>query len=262
MPRKFTKYQSTGEHTNIAIILAGGVGSRFGAVDSNGNRCPKQFVDVLGKPLIYYTISIFQSHPEIDCIEVVCVESHIDTLKTIVDSYNLDKVKWIVAGGKTFQESVYHGLINLNDKIDPNDNVIVQYGASPFTSNEIISDSIYVCNMKGNAISATDFYLLIGKKRLVESVKCPDNYAEGYIDRDGIACMNTPHSFKYGYIYDLYERASKSGLLEKVEPHTTSLMFAMGEKIYFSLGSQCNIKVTTQEDLELFKGYLMIKTSQ
>ena len=82
---------------NIAVILAGGVGSRVGA------GMPKQFVKILGKPVIVYTIEAFQKHEDIDAIEVVCVKSHIDYMKELVDTYGLSKVKWITEGGADFQ---------------------------------------------------------------------------------------------------------------------------------------------------------------
>ena len=95
---------------NIAVILAGGVGSRVGA------GMPKQFVKILGKPVIVYTIEAFQKHEDIDAIEVVCVKSHIDYMKELVDTYGLSKVKWITEGGADFQGSVLNGINNLQDK--------------------------------------------------------------------------------------------------------------------------------------------------
>ena len=140
---------------NIPIILAGGVGSRLGADK------PKQFIEVLGKPVLVYTIEAFQNHPEIDAIEVVCIESHIDYLKELIKEYNLDKVKWITKGGKDFQHSVINGVNNLKDKIDDEDIVLVHYGASPFVSEDIISDAIRVCKEKGNSSPAMSSVLLL-----------------------------------------------------------------------------------------------------
>ena len=111
---------------NIAVILAGGVGSRVGA------GMPKQFVKILGKPVIVYTIEAFQKHEDIDAIEVVCVKSHIDYMKELVDTYGLSKVKWITEGGADFQGSVLNGINNLQDKCSEDDIVLVHFGASPF----------------------------------------------------------------------------------------------------------------------------------
>ena len=231
---------------NIAVILAGGVGSRVGA------GMPKQFVKILGKPVIVYTIEAFQKHADIDAIEVVCVKSHIDYMKELVDTYGLSKVKWITEGGADFQGSVLNGINNLQDKCSEDDIVLVHFGASPFVEGDIIADAVRVCKIKGNAISTTPFYLLSG-------VKDDDEKTTKWIDRDTIACMNSPHAFRYGYIRDIYKRAVETGVIKEVEPHTTTLMYKMGETIYFSKGSQSNIKITTKEDLDLFEGYVLMK---
>lgn len=231
---------------NIAVILAGGVGSRVGA------GMPKQFVKILGKPVIVYTIEAFQKHEDIDAIEVVCVKSHIDYMKELVDTYGLSKVKWITEGGADFQGSVLNGINNLQDKCSEDDIVLVHFGASPFVEGDIIADAVRVCKLKGNAISTTPFYLLSG-------VRDDDEKTTKWIDRDTIACMNSPHAFRYGYIRDIYKRAVETGVIKEVEPHTTTLMYKMGETIYFSKGSQSNIKITTKEDLDLFEGYVLMK---
>ena len=231
---------------NIAVILAGGVGSRVGA------GMPKQFVKILGKPVIVYTIEAFQKHEDIDAIEVVCVKSHIDYMKELVDTYGLSKVKWITEGGADFQGSVLNGINNLQDKCSEDAIVLVHFGASPFVEGDIIADAVRVCKIKGNAISTTPFYLLSG-------VKDDDEKTTKWIDRDTIACMNSPHAFRYGYIRDIYKRAVETGVIKEVEPPTTTLMYKMGETIYFSKGSQSNIKITTKEDLDLFEGYVLMK---
>jgi len=232
---------------NIAIILAGGVGSRV------GSNTPKQFINILNKPILAYTIEKFQRHDEIDFVQVVCVKSHIERLKEIVDTYNFLKVKWIVEGGATFQESVINGIDNLSTVCNESDLVSIHFGASPFVSSDIISDSLKVCAEKGNAISTTPFYLLSG-------IKADREKSLEYIDRDTIACMNSPHTFQYGFIKRLYDEARSTKIIDKIDhPHTTSLMYAMGYPIYFSKGSQTNIKITTAEDLELFEGYVLMQ---
>lgn len=247
---------------NIAIILAGGVGVRFGAKDTNGQAVPKQFVEVLGKPVLAYTIEVFQNANDIDCIEVVCVSDYIDVLRSLVIKYHFSKVKWIVPGGPTFQRSVINGIYYLEGKIKADDIVMTHFGASPFIDDSIISDAIRVAKEKGNAISSTDFYLLPGIKKTTFSVSDSSNCSSQYINRDTIACMNSPHAFRFSFIDDLYHEAGKTGILSTAEPHTTSLMYKMGRTIYFSKGSQTNIKITTKDDLLLFEGYCLAKKSQ
>lgn len=118
------------------MILAGGVGSRVGA------GRPKQFVEILGKPILAYTIEIFQNNPQIDAIEVVCHKKWKTYLEEMIQKYNLDKVKWIADGGETFQDSVMNGILYLKDRIDMDDYVLIQYGAAPFTSDKIVDDVI------------------------------------------------------------------------------------------------------------------------
>lgn len=238
---------------NVAVILAGGVGSRVGA-----DR-PKQFIEVLGKPVLAYTIEVFQEHPEIDAIEVVCHKSWKDYLKKMVEGFGLNKVKWVADGGDTFQESVLNGVNYLEDKISRDDIILVHFGASPFITEDIITDCIKICEKKGNAISTIDFFLLSGAKHSLKSVDDPENFTEEYIDRDTVACMNSPHAFKYGFIKDAYDEAIETGVINEVEPHTTTLMYKMGKRIYFAKGSQTNVKITRKEDLELFEGYVMQK---
>ena len=167
---------------NVPIILAGGVGSRVGA-----DR-PKQFIEILGKPLLVYTIEIFQNHPEIDAIEVVCIKSHIDYLKQLVKEYNLDKVKWICEGGADFQHSVMNGVKNLKSELNDDDIVLVHYGASPFTTPDIISDAIRVAKEKGNSSPAISSPLLLGSNDGEKSVN--------WIDRDKVMILNTPQCVK------------------------------------------------------------------
>jgi 2-C-methyl-D-erythritol 4-phosphate cytidylyltransferase len=231
---------------NIAIILAGGVGSRVGA------DCPKQFVEILGKPVLVYTIEAFQNHPQIDGIEVVCLESYMEKLQDLIDHYQLDKVRWITKGGDDFQHSVINGITNLHGKLKDDDIVLIHYGASPFVSEEIITDGIRVAKEKGNCTSATPCFLLTGSN---DDGVCSTQW----VDRDKIMQLNSPQCFRFSYVVQLYEEAKEKHLLEQVEPHTTSLMYKMGRTIYFSKGNQTNIKITTREDLDLFEGYILMR---
>lgn len=237
---------------NIAVILAGGVGNRLGA------GIPKQFVEILGKPILAYTIEPFEKHPDVDAILVVCVKPYVDYIWELKEKYGFEKLRWVCEGGATFQESVMNGVNFLSDKAQPDDTVLFHFGASPFIKPDIIADVIRVCKEKGtNAISTTDYLLLSGMKKTTKTVLDPENYTDEYIDRDTIAVMNTPHAFQYGFIVDMYKEAVETGVIDTVEPHTTTLMYAMGKPIYFSKGSQDNIKITTKEDLEMFEGYVL-----
>ena len=228
---------------NIAVILAGGIGSRVGA------DVPKQFIEVFGKPIIVYTLERFQNNHNIDAIEVVCVESYINHLEHLVRQYELTKVRWIVKGGKDFQHSVMNGIRGLRDKAASDDIVLIHYAASPFVTDDILNDAVRVCTEKGNCTSATPTVLLCGSN--------DGGKSEHWVDRDKVMQLNAPQCFKYAYVTELYAEAEEKGLIDKVEPHTTTLMFALGRTIYFSYGTQSNIKITSKSDLETFAGYVL-----
>lgn len=228
-----------------AIILAGGVGSRVGA-----DR-PKQFVEVLGKPILAYTIEIFESHPEIDSIEVVCHKLWKDYLMEMIEKYSYKKVKWIVDGGATFQDSVVSGVNNLKDKISDEDYVLIQYGAAPFTSHKIVTDVIRVMKEKDSAVTATPCYQLMGTN--------DGETSNNWVDRDKFTQIACPYGFKYSYLLDIYRRAEERGLIDVIEPHTTSLMYALGDHLNLAYGDQTNIKITIKEDFDLFEGYILMR---
>lgn len=229
---------------NIAIILAGGRGTRVGA------DVPKQFVEVLGRPVLSYTIERFQRHSEVDAIEVVCRSGWEKELKAICDAGGFSKVRWIAEGGSTFQESVMSGLDNLEGRISDDDIVLVHYGASPFVSDEVISDAIRVCELHGNASPAHSQVYLAASAGDGESTT-------KFLDRDKIMVLNAPQALRYGYARWVYTEGKRRGLVDKVEPHTTSLMFALGERVWLSKGSTSNIKITTPDDLRMFEGWVL-----
>lgn len=232
-----------------AIVLAGGVGSRVGA------GRPKQFVEVLDKPVLAYTIEIFQRNPKIDAVEVVCHKSWKDYLTDMISKYDLDKVKWIADGGDTFQDSVMSGIEYLKDKLKLDDYVLIQYGAAPFTSDRIVDDVIRVMEEKGSAVTATPCYQLLGSND-------ENGTSKTWVNRDHYIQIACPYGFQFSYLLDVYKRAKEQGLIDKIEPHTTSLMYALGDILYQAYGDQTNIKITTKEDLELFEGYVLMREKE
>ena len=228
---------------NYVTILAGGIGNRLGA------GIPKQFVEVLGKPVIAYTMQKYQEHSEIDGIELVCVDGFQDELKKIAEDNQITKVIKIVKGGSEYERSIMNGVEGLKGIANPDDVVMIHWAASPFVTDEIISDNIRVCREKGNAMSASPAYLLYGKN--------DGDCSKQNINRDTFKVLAAPQSFLYKNIISIYEDVNKRDLLNKIEAHTTAIMTELGIPIYFSKGSQTNIKITTKEDLELFTGYVL-----
>lgn len=231
---------------SYAIILAGGIGQRVGA------GIPKQFVEILGKPVIIYTLEAYANHPEIDGIELVCVKGFETELQQMVDKYHISKIIKIVEGGKEYENSIMNGVKGLEGIAQPDDVVMIHWSAAPFVSEEIISDNIRVCKEKGNAISACKSYLLYGTN--------DGDHADKAVNRDSFMTLAAPHSFLYKHITDLYRKVEEQHLFDTIEEaHTTFFMAALGIPMYFSKGNQTNIKITTKEDLQLFEGYVLAK---
>lgn len=227
------------------ILIAGGVGSRLGAGK------PKQFVEVLGKPIIAYTLSVFQQHPMIDAIELVCVDGYQEHLIEIAEQHGITKVIKIVTGGSEYERSIMNGVLGLKEIAKPDDIVMVHWSASPFVTEDIITDNIRVCKENGNAISASHSYLLYGTN--------DGDCAKKAINRDSFMTLSAPQSFKYKLIVDIYRQVEEKNLFDHCEAHTTVFMTELGIPLYFSKGSHSNIKITTKEDLDLFRGYLLNK---
>ena len=231
---------------NYVIIIAGGVGSRLGA------PVPKQFVEVLGKPVIAYTMEHFQNHPEIDAIELVCVDGFQDHLKSITEKYGITKLLKIVKGGSEYERSIMNGVAGLEGIAKPDDVVMIHWSASPFIDEEMITDNIRVCKEKGNAITASYSYLLYGSN--------DGDCSRKAINRDSFMTLAAPQSFRYEVIKDLYKQVEEGNLFATVkERHTNVFMEELGIPLYFSKGSHTNIKITTKEDIDLFLGYLLAK---
>lgn len=229
---------------NAAIVLAGGVGMRLGA------RIPKQFIEVIGKPLIVYTLERFENHPEISAIEVVCHEDYIEHAWSLVERYGLSKVKWIVPGGDTFQDSVANGVRGLEGRCADADIVLVHYADCPLVSADVISDAIRVAaahDCASPAMSSID----------LTCERTDDDHSIEMINRDDVMCLQAPLAMRYRFAKWVYEEGERSGLLEEVEPHTQSLIVALGAKIWFSKNNRLNFKITTKEDMALFEAWVM-----
>ena len=228
------------------LMLAGGIGTRMGA------DIPKQFIEIKGKPIIAYTLDILEKNENIDSVEIVCVHGFEDLLEDIISKYGFKKVKWICEGGSTFSMSVYNGLKNLRDVLNSDDLLMIHMSVAPFIGDDIIDDAIRVAKEKGNSISENPCYLCMGSHDT-------DEYSTKSVLRETITGLNTPQTFRFGELIGLYDRAEVEGILEELEPHTTSVYYHYGKPLYFSKGSQLNIKITNQDDLDLFEAFCIMK---
>ena len=217
-----------------------------------GAKVPKQFVEVLGKPIIAYTMEHFQNHPEIDGIELVCVDGFQEHLKGIVEKYGITKVIKIVKGGSEYERSIMNGVAGLEGIAEPDDVVMIHWSASPFITGDIITDNIRVCKEKGNAISSCYSYLLYGSN--------DGDCAKKAINRDSFITLSAPQSFLYKVITDIYKQVEERNMFETVdEAHTTVFMTKLNIPLFFSKGSHLNIKITEKEDVDMFLGYQLAK---
>lgn len=229
---------------NIGLLIAGGSGNRM------NQDIPKQFITVNEKPVIVYTLEVFEKHPEIDVIAVVCIEGWEQVLWAYAKQFNITKLKYVVQGGENGQDSIRNGVYELEKYFDKNDIVLIHDAIRPLVSSEIISDCIRVTNQYGNAITVIPCAeAMIQTEDGVASV--------GSYPRDYLKRTQTPQAFHIGDICELHRRAVKTGITNSVASCT--LMIEMGERVYFSAGSEKNIKLTTVEDIDIFKALLVAK---
>lgn len=230
----------------VAILLAGGSGQRLGV------GLPKQFVSVLGKPIIVYTLERLSESPLIDSIVVVCVESYINNLRDLVHTYQLAKVSDIVPGGSTFGLSFRRGVDSLDGRCAIDDVILLHMASSPLVPLDVIDDVVTTCATQGNAFSAVPSYACMCQMT-------GPGFSDKELDRNLIFGLMTPQAVQYGKLVDLYQRADDRGYDFHNRQHLSTLMSDMGERMFFAKSSPLNIKITTQDDLALVSAYLSMK---
>jgi 2-C-methyl-D-erythritol 4-phosphate cytidylyltransferase len=227
---------------NIALIIAGGVGAR------THQDIPKQFINVHDKPVIVYTLEAFQRHPNINAIEVVCLEGWHDILKAYAKQFGITKLENVVNGGITGQDSIRNGLYDIAERYHEDDDIVLIHDAiRPMVSADVISDNIRVCREYGNAttvIPCTSVML-----QTEDSV-----VSEDQIPRDNLKITQTPQSFFLNELLAVHAEAVQRDLLPSIA--SCALYIEMGKKVYLSAGSEKNIKITTSEDIEIFSSLL------
>lgn len=227
---------------NIALIIAGGIGARM------HQDIPKQFINVQDKPIIIYTMEAFQKHPNIDVIEVVCLEGWHDIVRAYSKQFGITKLENIVGGGETGLQSIRNGLKDIETRHnDPDDIVLIHDAIRPMVSQDIISDNIRVCRKYGNAITVIPCTSVMLKT--YDSIS-----AESQIPRDNLKITQTPQSFFLQDILKAHKEAELKGINDSIA--SCSLYVELGRKLYLSMGSEKNIKLTTSEDIEIFTALL------
>lgn len=230
----------------VAIVIAGGVGARM------EQSIPKQFISINDKPILIYTLEAFERHPKIDAIEVVCIDGWHDMLWAYAKQFHIQKLKWVVSGGNSGQESIRNGVYGLRDICVPDDTVVIHDGIRPLVDESVLSDVIVKCEQYGNAVTSLPYNEQIFIKK--------DEYTtEKYIPRETLRRVQTPQAYRYDKLLWGYKTAFEKGIGIHGSAYTNTMMTDLGETLYFAAGSEKNIKLTTQDDIALFKAMLEMK---
>ena len=238
-------YQKIGvQNMNVALLTAAGSGTRM------HQDIPKQFIHVDNKPIIIHTMEAFQRHPSINAIIVVTIDSWKDVLWAYAKQFNITKLKWVVPGGETGQDSIRNGLETLVKEISKDDVVMVHDGNRPLVSSEIISDSLVTFARYGSAVAVIP---------CTEVVFESDNGFSSHVstERERLFRTQTPHTYRLGELVEAHEDACRKGITGTAA--SRALMKELGKEIYFSKGSEENLKITTLEDLKIFKALIQTK---
>ena len=234
--------------STIALIIAGGVGARM------GQDIPKQFINVYDKPVIVYTMEAFQNHPAIDAIEVVCLDDWQGALKAYAKQFGIAKLENVVSGGKNGQDSIRNGLYDIAKRHSGDEDIVLIHDAiRPMVSPEIITDNIRVCRENGNAITVIPCTAAMLKT--FDGSSTTDQ-----VPRDNLKITQTPQAFFVKDIVEAHKEALRRGITNSVASCT--MYIELGRKLYMSQGSEKNLKLTTTEDIEIFKALLKAKKDE
>ena len=224
---------------NTAIVLAAGQGKRM------HTKIQKQFLEIKGYPVLYYSLRCFQDSPLIeDIILVTGEESVLYCQKEIVDKYGFTKVTKVIPGGKERYDSVYQGLLACENS----DYVLIHDGARPFVNQEIIRRCM---------LEVPEYQACVVGMPVKDTIKIADEggYAKQTPDRKNVWMIQTPQTFSYALIYEAYEEMLKTEDTA-ITDDAMVLERIKGKKSKLIEGSYRNIKITTPEDLLIANVYL------
>ncbi len=233
----------------IAVVFAGGTGSRMRSAQQ-----PKQFLPVEGKPVLAHTLEHFQKHPGVDAVYVSCMAAYIDEAWQLVRAWGLDKVRHIVPGGASAQESIYNGMRSASaDGLPDHTVVLVHDGVRPLINRELISRNIATAREHGNAITAIPCFETIA--RSVDAAATIKSVTQ----RNEMHVLQAPQTFALGPACRANARSEQDGLLGTFVDQA-QLMRHYGEQLHMVLGFRGNVKLTT--DLDLLQFQLLARSGQ
>ncbi len=225
-----------------AMLFAGGVGRRMKSDD-----LPKQFIEIGGKPIIVRTMEHFEKHPEVDRIVVACKEDWIDHLEALIKDYKITKVHSVVPGGATGYASIHNGVMETAKFMtDPDDIILICDGVRPMLTERLISDSIRYARECGTSVPVTPS---IDSLLFSEDGK----FCEKSYERSSMYITQAPQGYTMEKILWAHSEAERRGILNPVS--SSELFIELGEKVRLFEGERINIKVTTQEDLEILNAW-------
>jgi len=233
---------------NYALIIAGGSGNRM------GQDIPKQFINVYDKPILIYTLESFQKHPLVDAIEVVCLEGWDHVVWAYAHQFNITKLQDVVAGGGSAQESIRNGVFALEDKLCNDDIVIIHDGIRPLVDDTVLTDVIQTATEHGNGVTSLPY----NEQIFIVNPEDPATTKQ-FIPRETLRRVSTPQAYRFGRLDSAYHEAFEKGIGIHGSSYTNTMMVELGEKLYFAAGSDRNIKLTTKDDLDIFKSYLKLE---
>lgn len=234
---------------NIAIIFAGGSGTRL--VNSE-NKIPKQFLKIYGKPIIIYTLQLFEQHDLIDKIYIAIHPDYCDYMEDLVKKYHLNKIAGIVKGGASGQESIYNALKLAKRENSSDDIVLIHDGVRPNITSEVITKNIECARKNGNAITCTSCFETI---LVSQNTKNPDHVPH----RKNTYCAQAPQTFKLGEIIDAHDKIRKTNPFYADIVDSCTLFHALGKDAHMIEGNRGNIKITTIEDLYILRALIRYK---
>lgn len=240
---------------NIALIFAGGSGTRM-----NTKSRPKQFLELNGKPIIIYTIELFDNHPDINGIVVVCIESWIPFLEKQLRKFEINKVVKIVAGGSTGQESIYNGLLaaeSYTKNIETQDSIVLIHdGVRPLITEDTITENIKTVREFGNCVTCVAATETIVIER-EEKDGAPFHETP---PRTSCFIARAPQSFYLKDIIKCHRQAISDGILSFVD--SCSMVKHYGQRIHKILGPVENIKITTPTDYFVLRAMIEVHENQ
>lgn len=230
---------------NIAVIFAGGVGSRMG-----NNIIPKQFLKVHSKPIIIYTLERFAIHDEIDAIVVACKTEYIDKLNALIKKWDIKKIATVVPGGETGQKSIFNALKKAEELYPSDSIVLVHDGVRPFVNSKLISECIQTTKQRGSAITVCPAIETI-------STIVDGNKVDKILDRSSCYVAKAPQAFFLTDLLQAHRWAISLGLTNLTDSAT--LMKAYGKPLYTVIGDRSNIKITTPTDFYFMRALLSME---